>query len=297
MVGPGMLEAMRWRPGARRPWMIPLTWLALALALGLFSPYAATVNRELLNRLPPGFSEDQVLISRAMRRQVLLGLDVGAREAVARESKTLTGVATFQQKHVIAHLRPEASLQQATEEVRRILGDRTVRVFPIRRIVLGDSSLLSIIWGAVLAFMFIRGVIMVVHEPRWWRYRLYEFANLALMALLLTLVFGNVNEALEAADRDGHGLSLSATAIWGLGYLVLLGGALWWWRWDVRTRCRQCVQALGLPLAGGEEGSMLLDTPRVERVCFQGHGALTMDRWHDDWRGYKDMWDAFSRPS
>lgn len=288
---------MRWRPGARRPWAVPLTLLALALVLGLLSPYASTVNRELLNRLPPGFSEDQVLISRAMRRQVLLGLDAGAREAIARESKTLTGVAMFQQKHVIARLRPETSIQQATEEVRRILGDRTVRVFPIRRIVLGDSSLLSVIWGAVLAFMFIRGAIMVAHEPRWWRYRLYEFANLGLIGVVLTLIFGNVNEALEAADREGHGPSLSATAIWGLGYLVLLGAALWGWRWDVRTRCRQCVQALGLPLAGGEEGSMLLDTPRVERVCFQGHGALTMDYWHDDWRGYKDMWDAFSRPS
>jgi len=295
MNGLSLPPWVRRRPGGRRPWLVPLTLLALVLALGVFSPYASTVARELLNRLPPGFTEDQVLVSRAVRRQVLLGLDPGARERIAHESFTLADVASFQQKHVIARLRPEATIQQATEEVRRILGDRSVRLFPIRRIVLGDSSLLSLVWGFVLAVMLVRAVLAVLHEPRWWKYRLYEFANLVLIALVLLLIFGNVNEALEAADREGLGVSLTVTAVWGLSYLALIGVSLWLWRWDVRTRCRQCLEALGLPLAEGEEGSMLLDTPRVERVCFQGHGALTMDRWHDDWRGYNNIWEALSR--
>ncbi len=292
--------SLRWwlwrRPGGRRPWLVPAALFALILALGVYSPYAGTVVRELLNRLPPEYSEEQVLISRAVRRQVLLGLDPECRERIAARAATVTDVAPFQQKHAIARLRPGVTVQQATEEMRRILGDRYVRVFPIRRIVMGDSSLLSLIWAFALGVMLVRGVILAAREPRWWKYRLYEFLNLALIAIVLLLVFGNVNEALEVADREGRGLSLTATAIWGLMYLALIGISLWLWRWDVRTRCRECLQELGLPMVEGEEGSMLLDTPRVDRVCFQGHGALTMDRWHDDWRVYKDMWDAFSRP-
>lgn len=291
--------SLRWRlwrrPGGRRPWLVPLVLLVLVLALGVFSPYASTVVRELLNRLPPEYSEDQVLISRAVRRQVLLGLDPECRERIAARTKTVTDVQPFQHKHAIARLRPGVTVQQATEEMRRILGDRYVRVFPIRRIVMGDSSLLALIWAFVLGVMMIRAVTLTIHEPRWWKYRLYEYLNLALIALVLLLIFGNVNEALEAADREGRGLSLTATALWGLSYLALIGISIWLWRWDVRTRCRECLQELGLPMIEGEEGSMLLDTPRVDRVCFQGHGALTMDRWHDDWRVYKDMWDAFSR--
>ncbi|NWF83225.1 MAG: hypothetical protein HXY18_05285 [Bryobacteraceae bacterium] len=282
------------RPGSKRAWTVPLAlWLAAGAFLAL-SPWRAGVWSEVLNRLPDGLSEDQVVVSRAFRYGILVGIGPEVLDIARKGSTRLYDFKRFEGTHIIARLRPGASVWDAQKELRAVFGDVTVRVYPIRRIVMGDTHMLVTLWLAAWAVVLVRCAAGVWRQPGWWKYRAYQAATFAGMGALLILVFANVSEA-TGSFRGGQGAAWFSW-LWTLFYIMLTGALLWLWRYDTRTRCRVCAQALRMPVELGEEGSMVLDTPRIELVCFQGHGALTMDRWHDDWRGYRDMWEAFSHP-
>lgn len=294
MKRPGLHPLLWPRPGSKRAWTVPLAlWLAAASCL-LFSPWRAAVWSEALNRLPEGLSEDQVIVSRAYRYGILIGIGPQAIEVARQGSTRLYDFKVFERTHIIARLRPGASVWDAQRELRGVFSDATLRVYPIRRIVMGDTHLLVAVWLAVWAFGLARCAAGLRARPGWWKYRAYQAGTLLGLGAVLILLFANVGEAMGPA-RSGQSPAWLSW-VWTLFYIMLTGALLWLWRYDTRTRCRVCAQALRMPVELGEEGSMVLDTPRIELVCFAGHGALTMDRWHDDWRGYRDMWEAFSHP-
>lgn len=280
------------RPGSKWPWTVPLFLFVVAGLLAAVPPWRSAVWSEVLNRLPKGLSEDQVIISRAFRYGILLGIGPEAIDVARRSSTLLYDFKLFEGSHIIARLKPGADVWAAQRELRAAFKDVTVRVYPIRRIVMGDTHMLVTLWLGLWAVMLIRAGIAVAREPSSWRHRLYQASTLAGLGAVLILLFANVSEA--APPPRTTSFSAWWSWLWTLGYVLLTGALLWLWRYDTRTRCRVCARALHLPMELGEEGSMVLDTPRIELVCFEGHGALTMDRWHDDWRGYRDMWEAFS---
>jgi hypothetical protein len=290
------LQPHRWpRPGSKRAWTVPLALGALAAVLLVLPPWREGVRSEVFNQLPRGLNEDQVIISRAFRHSILVGTGPGAVEIARRSSTKLYDIQLFEGSHLVARLKAGASPREAQMELRTAFADSTVRVFPVRWVVMGDTHMLVTVWVAGWFVVSARAAVAVCRHPAWWRYRAYQVSTLAGLGALLILVFANFSEAFgsfrHAAVPDW------LFWIWALVYISLTGGALWFWRYDTRTRCRVCAQALRLPMELGETSSMMLDAPRVELVCFEGHGALTMDRWHDDWRGYRDMWEAFSHPS
>jgi len=289
------LKPHHWaRPGAKRAWTVPLVLAVLAFLLGALPPWRTSLWAEVLNRLPPGFTEDQVIVSRAFRHSILIGIGPEAIETARKGSTRLYDFRMFEGEHILARLKPGTSVWDAQKELRKAFGDVTVRVYPVRRIVMGDTHMLVTIWLIGWIVMAARAIVGIRRQPKWWRYRAYQFSTLAGVGAVLILLFANVSEAFGSVRQSS--LSPWWFWLWSFAYVSLSGGLLWLWRYDTRTRCRICAQVLRLPMELGEEGSMVLDTPRIELVCFQGHGALTMDRWHDDWRGYRDMWEAFSHP-
>lgn len=289
------LDPRSWpRPGSKRAWAIPLGLGVLAAAMLLLSPWRAAVRSEVLHQLPEGMSEDQVIVSRAFRHSILTGIGPDALSTARSHSTRLYDFQLFERVHLIARLKPGQDILDAQKEMRAIFLDSTVRVFPVRRIVMGDTHMLVIIWLIGWCVVLAHAFVELARNPAWWRFRLYEVSTLAGIGAVLILLFANVGEALGA----GRPLAPPAWLFWAWGfvYIALTGVLLWTWCLDIRTRCRICARALHLPMEMGDESSIVLDTPRIELVCFEGHGALTMDRWHDDWRGYRDMWEAFSRP-
>jgi hypothetical protein len=276
-------------------WVVPAVLYGLAAAMVVFPPWSSTLIQQLLNRLPEEYSEDQVVISSVFRHSVLLGLHAEAKAAIRKQAKTVTAIRDFQEAHLIARLKPGKSAMEAGREMRAITRNPRLRALTVRYVIVGQTHMLTFIWAAVLAGALVRAAIEIIRRPVWWRYRLYELFTLAGVGFVLVLLFGNVGEAMDSLEQEGERLPFLTGLLWGIFYVAATGCLVWLWRTDVRLRCRRCLEALRMPVELGEEGSMLLSTPRVERVCFQGHGALTMDRWHDDWRAYRDMWDAFSR--
>jgi len=289
------LQPHRWpRPGSKRAWSVPLVLWALVAAFLAFSPWRAAVWSEVLDRLPGGLSEDQVIVSRALRHSILTGIGPSAMDIARSKSKKIYDFKTFEGAHLMARLKPGVSIWDAQKEMRAAFSDINVRVFHVRRIVMGDTHLLVTIWLIGWAVIAVRAVVAVCRSPKHWRFRAYQVFTLAALGSLLILLFANVSEAIGSFRQAQT--SVWFFWFWTLFYVMLSGVLLWLWRYDTRTRCRVCAQVLRLPMELGDHGSMVLDTPRLELVCFEGHGALTMDRWHDDWRGYRDMWEAFSKP-
>ncbi len=289
------LQPHKWpRPGSKRAWTVPIVLWAMVGAMLAFSPWRAAVWSEVLNRLPGGMSEDHVIVSRALRHSILTGIGPSALEIARSKSTKLHDFKVFEGAHLMARLKPGVSMWDAQKEMRSAFGDINVRVFPVRRIVMGDTHMLVTIWLIGWVVVLVRAVADLSRKPKQWRFRAYQVLTLAGLGSLLILLFANVSEAL---DSSRHVLSaVWFFWFWTLFYVMMSGVLLWLWRYDTRTRCRVCAQVLRLPMELGEASSMVLDAPRLELVCFEGHGALTMDRWHDDWRGYRDMWEAFSKP-
>ncbi len=74
----------------------------------------------------------------------------------------------------------------------------------------------------------------------------------------------------------------------GLLYVVI---------WDQRYRCRTCLRRLRMPVTAGSWPNMLLiGQPRLEYICFYGHGTLKVPEVQitggksSDWEPHEDMW-------
>jgi hypothetical protein len=281
---------------------VPAFLLLAAAALLLGSPYRETLMRQLRNQLPPGYSDDQYVVSRAYNYRMMLGITPEERLILEQRACSLDRIEEFQQNHLLVTLQPGVSRWRAQNEARFLLNDRLPMVIPVRYLLVGNLHLVSIPWAVALSLFTMRSAWRVWRQPSLWRWRLYEVLTLAGLTACLLLVFAHILIATQQSETPGPEatvlspeISVLMTGAFGVSYLILTGVLLMAWRYDVRTRCRQCLQPLRLPMEVGEEGSVLLDTPKVDRVCFQGHGALTMDRWDDNWRSYGDMWEALSQ--
>src|SRR5271155_1502577 len=108
----------------------------------------------------------------------------------------------------------------------------------------------------------------------------YLLAKLVVAGLFLGALWYGVRALLPKhvvylySQTDPFGHDLGYTAVMML-YFLVCAGALAVIVWDQRYRCRTCLRRLRMPVAAGSWPNMLLiGEPRMEYICFYGHGTL-----------------------
>lgn len=215
----------------------------------------------------------------------------------------------------VAHLRPGATplaLQHELSDLTESAG----YVHPSSQLVVTTAKeqvrrrMLNLLWFLLLATACAVLVAALrvawrgaIRRPAGASARLHWGGFLAAKSLLLLLVAVlTAWTAMRCVSLWVTGWSDAVTgeyAIWL--YLPLAIVVLSWSLHEQRSRCRQCLRRLALPVAIGRTGSVLLNWSGVEMVCPAGHGVLYLptspensldsDRWHK----LDESWESLFR--
>jgi hypothetical protein len=118
-----------------------------------------------------------------------------------------------------------------------------------------------------------------------WKYRLFLWAKLLLVTLLMPMVWVEGGGALRAHMAAGQ-LRVALAAAFTLAFVGAFGCSVIWIFADQRHRCPVCLGRLALPVRFGSWASVL-EPVTTEMVCDEGHGSLSVaenemsgdDRW------------------
>ncbi len=205
---------------------------------------------------------------------------------------------------VVARLRADATIPEATAELSKILSDAGRDDWETLMEIAGvESRVRLVFWvfgfGLMLSALIILPVVRL-RLPKWNPPAAGFFAAKLALLLAAVLLAGIEFTGASSITMLGGTDEFIALSAW----LFVMGstGALAWTIADQRQRCRVCLKRLGLAAHVGCTGCLLLDWAGTELVCVEGHGMLHVPEmvacWQDPdkWTFLDETWqELFER--
>jgi hypothetical protein len=153
------------------------------------------------------------------------------------------------------------------------------------------------IWSIALCCLLPIEAVRWVRQVNHWRYHLYSVTTLMTTALLGNVAWMCLIMIWRLPLWPTQGWSVAVFSAEIVGYLLGCCVFLRVWSGNRAGRCRRCASRLRLPDESGRSGSLLIHATTRSSICIHGHGTLTADYWHSDWRGCGAFWDEIFKPS
>jgi hypothetical protein len=287
---PGLAYLLRAHRVPASAWLQPALLIAL-IGLILFSSPAPRVLVEGLVGTPLA-SDDRDAVFLAGGGRNPWDTSITARDfELLRTLATVSRVERYQTIHARAQAARGATLAEIESEARAKTGNPRLWVGPLfaeTRLLAGPAE---VVWVLILFYVVLL-LSRPVAAPNAGRWHVYGFVVALLHALGSLVVWAATIRLWAPSSTAGLRFGLLFVAF----LLLAAVQCRYWWN-DLSQRCPVCLDRLILPLTGGTEHRILLDTPIRESVCAHGHGVLEESRWSRRFRPEQSPLGALVRVS